>query len=218
MGRERRVGDPDGPSEKFWEDHYRGRAKRPSVRPGAVLAEVAGPLTPGSALDLGCGEGGDAVWLATRGWRVTAVDVSETALERAAEHAAQAGVGDRVNVARHDLGRSFPEGEFDLVSAQYLHSPVESFAEERVLRRAADAVASGGLLLVVGHASVAPWSWNRDRDVRFPTPGEVLGSIGLDMGLWDVEILDSPEREATGPGGETATVTDNVVALKRLSR
>ena len=218
MDRERRIGDPDGPSEKFWEDHYRGRKKRRSVRPGAVLAGVAGPLTPGSALDLGCGEGGDAVWLATQGWRVTAVDVSETALERAAEHAAEAGVGDRVALAKHDLDRSFPEGEFDLVSAQYLHSPVELFAEERVLRAAADAVASGGLLLVVGHASVAPWSWNRDRDVRFPTPREVVDSIGLDMGSWDVEILDSPEREATGPSGETATVTDNVVALKRLAR
>ena len=130
MDRERRIGHPDGPSEKFWEDHYRGREKRRSVRPGAVLAEVAGPLTPGSALDLGCGEGGDAVWLATRGWRVTAVDVSETALERTAGHAAEAGVGDRVDLAKHDLGRSFPEGEFDLVSAQFLHSPVESFAED----------------------------------------------------------------------------------------
>ena len=218
MGRERRIGDPDGPSEKFWEDHYRGREMRRSVRPGAVLAEVVGPLAPGSALDRGCGEGGDAVWLATRGWRVTAVDVSETALERTAEHAAEAVVGDRVDLSRRDLGRSFPEGKFDLVSAQYLHSPVESFAEERVLRRAADAVASGGLLLVVGHASVAPWSWNRDRDVRFPAPREVLDSIGLDMEFWDVEILGSPQREATGPSGETATVTDNVIALRRLSR
>ena len=218
MGRELHAGDPYGPSERFWEDHYRGREKRPSVRPGAVLREVAGPLEPGSALDLGCGEGGDAVWLATRGWRVTAVDVSETALKRTKEHAAKAGVGDRVDVVRHDLGQSFPEGEFDLVSVQFLHSPVESFDEGRVLRRAADAVAFGGLLLVVGHASVAPWSWNQGRDVRFPTPGEVLGSIGLDMQLWDVEILDSPEREATGPGGETATVKDNVVALRRLSR
>lgn len=216
MDRERRVGDSDGPSEKFWEDHYRGREKRRSVRPGAVLAEVAGPLTPGSALDLGCGEGGDAVWLATRGWQVTAVDVSETALKRTAGHAAEAGVGDRVDLAKHDLDRSFPEEKFDLVSAQYLHSPVELFAEERVLRRAADAVAPGGLLLVVGHASVAPWSWNQE--AQFPTPREVLDSIGLDMEFWDVEILGSPERQATGPSGETATVTDNVIALRRLSR
>ena len=218
MDRERRTGDPEGPSERFWEDHYKRREKRRGVRPGAVLADVAGPLAPGSALDLGCGEGGDAVWLATQGWRVTAVDVSETALGRTAEHAARAGVGDRVNLARHDLSRSFPEGEFDLVSAQYLHSPVESFAEERVLRAAADVVAAGGLLLVVGHASVAPWSWNRDREVRFPTPREVVDSLGLDVELWDTERLDCPEREATGPSGETATVKDNVVALRRRSR
>jgi methylase of polypeptide subunit release factors len=96
-----------------------------SGRANATLVDVVQDLPPGTALDLGCGEGGDAVWLALRGWQVTAVDVSPTALRRAGEHAAQAGVADRVTTERHELGRSFPDGTYDLVCAAFLHSPVE---------------------------------------------------------------------------------------------
>lgn len=68
-------GELRGEAEQFWEGHYRGRERRWSGRPNAVLVDVVGSLPPGTALDLGCGEGGDAIWLAGLGWRVTAVDV-----------------------------------------------------------------------------------------------------------------------------------------------
>lgn len=214
------TGEPrseGGEAERFWEEHYQRRERVWSGRANAVLVGIAGALPPGTALDLGCGEGGDAVWLARQGWRVTAVDVSATALDRAAEEAARAGVEDRIDFQRHDLSRTFPEGAFNLVSAQYLHSPIE-FPRDRVLRKAARAVAPGGLLLVVGHASVAPWSWNRHEHPRFPAPEEVLASLDLSPALWQTEVLDAPEREATGPNGEPATVTDSVVAVRRLAR
>jgi SAM-dependent methyltransferase len=91
--------------ERFWEGHYRGRDQVFSGHANPVLVGVAGLLRPGAALDLGCGEGGDAIWLARHGWRVTAVDVAATALERAAEHARTAGVADRITFERHDLTR-----------------------------------------------------------------------------------------------------------------
>lgn len=205
---------PSAAAESFWEEHYRRHERAFSGRANPVLVDVATPLAPGRALELGCGVGGDAIWLARRGWHVTAVDVSATALGRLTEHAAAAGVGERVDVERHDLGRSFPDGSFDLVCASYLQSPV-ALPREQVRRAAAGAVAPGGLLLLVDHASVAPWSWNAGAAIVFPTPQEELDALALDLDGWYVERLEAPERQATGPSGETATVRDTVLALRR---
>jgi SAM-dependent methyltransferase len=102
-----------------------------------------------------------------------------------------------------------PSGAFDLVSAQYLHSPIE-FPRLRVLREAASAVTTGGLLLIVDHASVRPGSW--------ADPEETLTLLGLGPDGWRTERLEAREREAIRPNGRRTTVTDNVVALRRLAR
>lgn len=203
-------------AEQFWEDHYRQHERVWSGRANPVLVDVAGSLPPSTVLDLGCGEGGDAIWLAGLGWRVTAIDVSATALERASIHAATASVEDRIDFQQHDLVHTFPAGAFDLVSAQYLHSPVE-FPRDRVLQAAARAVAPGGLLLVVAHASVPPWSW-AEPDTRFPAPEEALSALDLSSEQWHTERLGAPERQAIGPNGESVAVTDNVIAVRRLAR
>lgn len=201
--------DEGGQAERFWEGHYRGHERRWSGRANAVLVDVARSLSAGTALDLGCGEGGDAIWLARQGWRVTAVDVSATALARAAEDAAAAGVADRIDFRQHDLARTFPPGVFDLVSAQYLHSPIE-FPRVHVLQEAAGAVTPGGLLLIVDHASVSPRSWAE--------PGETLDPLDLSPDEWRTERLEAREREAIRPNGQSVSVTDNIVALRRLAR
>lgn len=206
---EHREGRTDVEAERFWEDHY-GRHERVwSGRANPVLVDVVESLPPGTALDLGCGEGGDAIWLAGLGWRVTAVDLSVTALDRAAADAATAGVAERIDFQRHDLAVTFPSGAFDLVSAQYLHSPVE-FPRDRVLRAAASAVTHGGLLLIVDHASISPGSWAE--------PEETLAPLGLSPDEWRTERLEAREREATGPNGRRITVTDNIIAVRRLTR
>lgn len=210
------------PAEIFWENHYRQRDyKQPDRvhgrRANPVLADVVKSLPAGSVLDLGCGEGGDAIWLAQHGWRVTAVDVSATALSKASAYAAEVGVKDRIDFQRHDLAITFPTGTFDLVSAQYLPSSVD-FPRHHVLQAAARAVAPAGLLLIVDHASVSPWSWNHDPDRVFPTPEETLAAIGLPRGQWSTERLESSQRLVTGPNGESATVTDNVIAMRRLKQ
>lgn len=202
----REVGG-DLETERFWEGHYRRRERVWSGRPNPVLVGVVGGLSPGTVLDLGCGEGGDAIWLARQGWYVTAVDVSATALDRAAQDAARAGVADRIGFQRHDLALTFPSGAFDLVSAQYLHSPIE-FPRERVLREAAGAVAPGGLLLIVDHASVGHGS-------RTTTPEETLALLDLDAQGWRTERLEAREREVTRPDGQKINVPDNVVAVTR---
>ena len=204
------------PAERFWEEHYRASTRPSNGRPSGALVRFAGPLPEGTALDLGCSQGDDAVWLARRGWRVVAVDVSGTVLARAAKNAQTAGVSDLIAFERHDLARTFPNGRFDLVYALFLHSPVE-FPRTRVLQAAARAVGPGGLLLIVEHASVAPWSWAAP-DTAFPTPEQSLAALDLDPSRWHSEFVGAPEREATGPNGQSATVTDNVIALRRLTR
>ncbi|MEU8580361.1 class I SAM-dependent methyltransferase [Streptomyces abikoensis] len=199
---------------EYWERRYQERARVWSGRANPVLVDVVEPLPAGTALDLGCGEGADAVWLARRGWRVTAADVAATALERAAGHAAEAGVADRIDFQRHDLARTLPDGPFDLVSAQFFQSNVE-LPRERILRAVAEEVAPGGLLLVVTHATVPPWSWHPHEDAAVPTPREELAALGLALDEWHTERLDAPARQVTGPDGRTATVTDNVIALRR---
>jgi SAM-dependent methyltransferase len=199
-------------TEEFWEDFYRD--DRWSGKPNALLVDAVSDLAPGTALDLGCGEGGDAIWLASRGWRVTGADVSSAALARAAEHAAAAGVADAIDWQRHDLAVSFPSGSFDIVSACYLHSPVPMPRDE-VLRSAAAAVAPGGSLLVVGHAA-PPSSAGHDRGIQFPTPQEMLDDLALPAGQWEVIRSDIVTRQLPGPGRKRDTRTDNVLRVERL--
>jgi 2-polyprenyl-3-methyl-5-hydroxy-6-metoxy-1,4-benzoquinol methylase len=134
-----------------WEERYSGDGSVWSGNPNAQLvAEVAG-LTPGTALDVGCGEGGDVIWLAAQGWRVTGADFSANGLARAARHAAEAGVADRTDWWQVDA-RTLDAGgrSFDLVTTHFLHPPDGGMVD--VTRRLAEAVAPGGRLLVVGHA------------------------------------------------------------------
>ena len=203
-------------AKTFWDDLYRAREQVWSGRANPVLVEVVDPMTPGTALDLGCGEGGDAVWLATRGWRVSATDVSEVAMARGQEAAKTAGLDDRIDWQTHDLSETFPSGSFDLVSAQFLHSPIE-FARERVLLAAAQAVSPGGLLLVVGHAAFPPWSHSHNHhDVHFASPQETIASLELTPGKWRVDRAEVAERQATGPDGTVGMLADCIVAVSRL--
>ncbi|MGO9959216.1 MAG: class I SAM-dependent methyltransferase [Solirubrobacteraceae bacterium] len=134
-----------------WDKRYAGAQQIWSGNPNAQLvAEVSG-LTPGTALDVGCGEGGDVIWLAGQGWRVTGADFSANGLARAARHAEEAGVGDRTDWWQVDARTFTAEGRsFDLVTTHFLHPPDGGMVE--VTRRLSEAVAVGGHLLVVGHA------------------------------------------------------------------
>ncbi|WP_020667721.1 class I SAM-dependent methyltransferase [Amycolatopsis nigrescens] len=200
----------------FWDGVYAARPAATDPRPNDRLTETVTDLPPGRVLDLGCGDGGDALWLARRGWHVTAIDISAVAVERLAGLARARDVGDLVTTERHDLHESFPPGEFDLICAHYLHT---SFDLDRttVLRTAAHALRRGGLLLVVEHGSTAPWSWNQDPDVRYQTPRELAAEIELDPAKWTVERADAPRRIATGPGGRIAEVTDHVLLIRRTA-
>jgi SAM-dependent methyltransferase len=201
--------------QELWDDRYRESDRIWSGNPNTVLVREVEDLPPGRALDLGCGEGADAIWLARRGWQVTAVDISGVALERAARNAGE--VADRIDWQRHDLGTSFPAGRFDLVSAQFLHSPAD-MPREKILRTAADAVAPGGVLLIVGHAGFPPWEDNPHPDVHLPTPQEVLDDLDLPDEEWEVQVCGEHERIQNDPDGRPTTRTDNALKVWRRTK
>ncbi|TDQ50721.1 class I SAM-dependent methyltransferase [Actinorugispora endophytica] len=204
----------DTSAEAHWDARYSQNHRIWSGAPNAALVREAADLRPGRALDLGAGEGADAIWLARRGWRVTAVDVSQVALDRAAEHAAEAEVAGLVDWQRHDLATSFPSGVFDLVSAHFLHSFID-MPRERILRTAALAVAPGGVLLVVGHAGSPSWAPDSHADIHFPTPQEVLESLELPQGQWEVQRCEEYRHPMTDPDGRPGFRPDNILRLRR---
>jgi SAM-dependent methyltransferase len=199
--------------EEAWDTRYAESDRIWSGQPNVALVREISDLSPGRALDLGCGEGGDAVWLAKLGWQVTAVDISGVALQRAADHAAEAGV--TIDFQRHDLQETFPAGHFDLVSAQFLHF-WEDFDREKILRRAAAAVAPGGVLLIEGHMDHGPFGHGDHAEIHFPTPAEVIASLELGDG-WEVLTSATHPRQQKDQDGNDITRVDATVKLRRSS-
>ncbi|ADB32492.1 Methyltransferase type 12 [Kribbella flavida DSM 17836] len=201
--------------EHYWDNFYAEKDQIWSGRPNAALVHEVAGLTPGTALDLGCGEGADAIWLAGQGWTVTAVDISAVALERAARHAEQAGVADRIDWQQHELGKSFPDGQYDLVSAQFLHSVTE-LPREAILRTASRAVAPGGVLLIEGHLGFPPGEENPHPEIHFPSPAEVIEDLELAEGEWEVLVSREHGREQIDRTGKLIHRRDSTVKLRRL--
>ncbi|WBU38789.1 class I SAM-dependent methyltransferase [Homoserinibacter sp. YIM 151385] len=202
---------------EFWEARYAGTEHAWSGRVNRVLEAEAGRLDPGTAIDLGCGEGGDAVWLAAQGWQTTGVDLSPTAIARGRAAADAAGIPPgRLELIAADLADWMPVSAADLVTASFLQSwPVE-IPRAAILRRATGFVAAGGGLLVTAH--VAPPSWVDPETVAdhpFASPEEDLAALELDRSAWEVELVERRERELTGPDGQAGTILDGIVLVRR---
>jgi SAM-dependent methyltransferase len=190
---------------EFWErrwtqvlrDHPDMVASRP---PNAYLQTEVADLTPGRALDAGCGNGTEAIWLASSGWRVTGVDFSTAALEHGRTTAAAIGsdVAERIDWVEGDLGTwTPPSAQFDLVSCLYVH--VDGSVAELVTRLGTG-VALGGTILLVGHLPVDPATGR-------PTPaaGQVQVTVdeavgALDPDHWQVVVAEERPRAAVGTG------------------
>ena len=198
---------------QFWDERYGSTQRVWSGNPNQRLVEQVTALTPGDALDVGCGEGADAIWLAARGWRVTAVDVSTVALERAAAHAAAAGEGHRITWQPVDALTWAPApASYDLVSAQFIHLPPPQMPG--LLERLGAAVRPGGTLLVVGHHPLDLLTTvHRPKWPDLLLTAEQIAA-SLDRADWAVTTAE-PERPATDPDGVTAIVHDAVVVAVR---
>ena len=203
---------------EYWENRYRENGRSWSGRANAALVREITGTAPGTALDLGCGEGGDALWLAHNGWSVTAVDIAPSALSVGAGDAAD---GDDVTWVAADLAEWRPPAAYDLVTSHFLHSWVE-LPRERILRRGAAAVAPGGTLLIVGHAGAPSWAAASDghHDVELPTAEEMYDALfqpgsGLASADWTVVTRAQIARPVTAPDGTEGTIDDSVLKLRR---
>lgn len=199
-------------SEAYWDARYHAITSRSSGKPGVVVRRFVTPLTPGRALELGCGRGDDAIWLASIGWSVVAVDVSSVALKYAAENAARAPVSGHILFEQHDLVRSFPEGSFDLVTATHL----AAFPREQVFKRAAAAVAIGGRLLIVDPVPPRPAEPIKVAGGHYPTLKETLACLQVRDDGWEQLQVGAVERSTTQRDDRGGVFTDNVIFLKRL--
>lgn len=141
------ISKPGG-RQDLWNERYSAPERVWSSGPNEHVAQTVTPLEPGTALDLGAGEGRHALWLAERGWQVTAVDFADVGLARGRSEAAERSLKDKIDWVAADVTTwAPPEGEaFDLVLIAYLHLP------EDVFSAAVSWVAPGGHLVVVGHA------------------------------------------------------------------
>jgi SAM-dependent methyltransferase len=200
--------------EPYWEERYREATAVWSGQPNRQLVAEAADLPPGTALDAGSGEGGDALWLARRGWQVTAVDFATTALSRGARDAAATGVADRINWVHADLRTWMPpEGGFDLVSAQFLHMSLES--RSAVFALLAAAVAPGGTLLVVGHdvSDLHTGAHRPHAPELFFTADELAAS--LDPAAWTIAAADTRRRTALDHEADHGTTVADAVLVAR---
>jgi SAM-dependent methyltransferase len=217
-GRHHGHGDTILFTQEFWDERYLSADMIWSGNANPHLVATATDLVPATALDVGSGEGADAIWLASRGWHVTGIDVSDVALDRAAKRAGEAGeqIAERITWQQADVLSWDPApARFDLVSAQFMHLPRPALVA--LHQRLAAAVRPGGTLLIVGHhpSDLATSMGHPDRVHLLFTAEQV--AAGLDPGDWHI-VVASPERQAIDPDGQPVTIRDAVMRAVRNGR
>jgi cyclopropane fatty-acyl-phospholipid synthase-like methyltransferase len=205
----------------FWEAHWTAAgASREALPVNPHLAAEVADLRPGTALDAGCGEGAEAIWLAEHDWQVTAVDISAAALERAAERASRTPVAaSRLLWVEADLSVWEPARRFDLVVTHYAHPAMPQLA---FYRRLADWVAPAGTLLTVGHLHHTHAHEPAVTGAHRPPPEASVTRdrtiAVLDPAGWEIITAEEVSRTATRDSGRTVVIDDVVVRARRHPR
>jgi 2-polyprenyl-3-methyl-5-hydroxy-6-metoxy-1,4-benzoquinol methylase len=192
--------------EQLWSKTLREHADRVASRPpNAHLMAEAANLPSGRALDAGCGHGADTLWLAARGWQVTAVDFSAAALAQGRSMAAAAGanVAERIDWVEGDLATWTAEpGRYDLVICLYVHvaGSVEDRVVEDMVRRMASGVAPGGTLFLVGHRPIDPATGAATAAASQVQVSVEAAVAALDSKAWELVVAEERPRAVAGTG------------------
>jgi 2-polyprenyl-3-methyl-5-hydroxy-6-metoxy-1,4-benzoquinol methylase len=202
--------------KEYWETHWQeaeGHAIDRELAPNPYLAREISTLAPGTALDAGCGEGAEAIWLATEAWRVTAADISAEALARASARAAKEGAApEHVQWVEADLSVWEPGTQFDLVTTHYAHPAMAQLA---FYERLAGWVAPRGTLLIVGHLHTSEASGHGHDHPEVVSVTAARITARLDATQWDIVTADEPTRTLINRAGPTTQLNDVVVRATR---
>ncbi|WP_247661969.1 bifunctional 2-polyprenyl-6-hydroxyphenol methylase/3-demethylubiquinol 3-O-methyltransferase UbiG [Micromonospora sp. U21] len=206
-----------GFDKDYWERHWHqahrdGPAAVAGSAPHPYLARETGSLVPGTALDAGCGAGAEAIWLASHGWHVTAVDIAPEVLARAAEAATNSGMFERVQWVEADLTVWDPGTRFDLVTTHYAHPAIPQLA---FYDRISGWVAPGGTLLIVGHLHTSGATGHGHHPPAEASVTLADITAGLDNTTWEITTAEEHVRTVTGPGGQAVPLHDVVVRATR---
>ncbi|MBB5832882.1 class I SAM-dependent methyltransferase [Brachybacterium aquaticum] len=204
--------DPDLSPTEYWEQRYSGSERVWSGKVNETMASVVAELAPGTAIDLGCGEGGDVLWLAEQGWQALGLDISATAVGRGRDEAAARGL-DGASFEAVDLDAWEPgPASVDLVTASFFQSNV-ALDRTAILRRAMTALRPGGRLVTISHA--APPSWAKDHPAKMVSVQEEAEQLVGSSEEWEVELAEERTRAATAPDGSVGEHLDAVLVLRR---
>ncbi|GAB1692357.1 class I SAM-dependent methyltransferase [Krasilnikovia sp. M28-CT-15] len=203
-----------GFDKDYWEQHWHQAHADTAggAAPNPYLVRETAGLAPGTALDAGCGAGSEAIWLASRGWRVVAADISAEVLARAAQRADGGGPSEPVRWVEADLTAWDPGTRFDLVTTHYAHPAMPQLA---FYERISAWVAPGGTLLIVGHLHTPDGTGHGDHP-----PAEASVTLAditarLDLSHWEITTAEEHVRTVTAPGGRTVALHDVVVRATR---
>lgn len=191
----------------FWDELYQEKSPTGSGKPSKILEKYAAGRTTGIALDLGCARGDDTIWMAKQGWIVTAVDISPTALAYAKTNATHNGVADKITFKQHDLTKTFPDIQCDLISAMFLQTPFD-FPRAKVFKRAVAALRPGGLLLIATHG------WKNPNEMNSSAQDD-LDELNLNPSEWTQIYVGSSKRKETDDSDQPVKHFDNIIAIER---
>ncbi|GAA1619986.1 MULTISPECIES: bifunctional 2-polyprenyl-6-hydroxyphenol methylase/3-demethylubiquinol 3-O-methyltransferase UbiG [Brevibacterium] len=218
-------------SVEEWENRYSGAEAVWSGRPNVALVDVVTDLdlTPGRSLDVGSGEGADAIWLAGRGWQAAGIDLSPTAITRSRVAAETAGadadfaVANLVDWAAADDHR----GAYDLVTGCFLHTRLPDTRAD-LMRHLGELVSPGETLILISHATVPPWAAREDSehgeaghehglDGDFSTPEEDFTLLTAGGSRpWECVLAETRNRPVTGPDGTETELDDGILVARKV--
>ncbi|MDO4917686.1 MAG: class I SAM-dependent methyltransferase [Rothia sp. (in: high G+C Gram-positive bacteria)] len=204
--------------QESWNNLYSEKEQVWSGEPNKTLVSLIENHAPTTVLDLGCGEGGDVLWLAQHGWDATGIDISDIAIERARNMAQKIGVSAQFVAA--DLAHWRTEQTFDLVVSSFMQSHFDELDRIGIFQQALELLNVGGELVSISHAGMPSFIKDDDPRMHFaeslPNPSEEAQALTRNDSRFEIKLAEKRTRSVASPEGEEGTIDDGVMVIRRI--